>query len=79
MSAKELFTDAPFGAAGGEHNIKMVMSAGTGKIQLQVSDEDYVDIPESAVTASDSYTINIPACRVKAVLTGDAVCYITRI
>ena len=79
MTVKKLLTDEPFRAAGGEHNIKMIMGTGTGKLQLQVADEAYVDVPDSSVSASDSYTIDIPACRIKAVLTGDAACYITRI
>ena len=80
--SKQLKNGVPFGVTRGFHNIKMVMATpgtGSGKLQMQVADEAYTDVPESQAATDLSYNIFVPSCRLMAVLADDARCYVTRI
>jgi hypothetical protein len=64
---------------GGESNLRYEITSGTAKLQYQVANEGFVDIPDTDKTASTGITVTLPGGRIQAVLTGDAQMWITRI
>lgn len=72
MSIQILATADPTRVKSGKYNVKTVMSTGTSKLQIQLKAEAFTDIPDSDKSATTSFNIDLPSCRVQAVLTGDA-------
>ena len=64
--------------APGDHNLTYIMTAGTAKLTYSVDNKPFIDVPDSAKTATTGVTVRLPACRVLAVLTGDATLSINR-
>ena len=65
-------------AAPGFHTLTYIMTAGTAKLTYSVDNKPFVDVPDSAQTTTLGKTLRLPACRVLAVLTGDATLSINR-
>ena len=62
----------------GYHTLTYIMSAGTAKLTYSVDGKSFIDVPDSAKTATTGITVKLPACQVIAVLTGDATLSINR-
>lgn len=64
----------------GKHTFLYEMSSGSAKLQIKSSDDSgssFADVTDSSKSASDQITIELYGSSViKAVLTGDAVCYL---
>jgi hypothetical protein len=69
----ELTHDIPQGFATGIKNIDMRMTGGDARLQISVDGSAYADITDSVKTAGTNFNITIPECRIKALITGDAV------
>jgi len=68
----KLLTGVATSTSAGIHNVQIVMTSGTAKLQYSTDSLTFTDIPDSAVTASSGYEVSLPSCSVKAILTGDA-------
>jgi len=68
----KLLTGQPVSLASGTHNVQVVISTGTAKLQYSTDELDFIDIPGSDVSASNGFDVTLPSCQIKAVLTGDA-------
>jgi len=73
----ELETAIPTGRSRGNHNFKVIIGTGTAVLQYSVENEAFGDVPNTTVSASTGLNVKLPACRVQAVLTGDAQAWIT--
>lgn len=62
----------------GNHTLTYVMSSGTAKLTYSVDGRSFIDVPDSAKTATTGITVRLPSCQVVAVLTGDAELSINR-
>ena len=74
----KLVNNDVFPVQAGEHNLAYVMSAGTAKLTYSVDGGAFIDVPDSAKTATTGITVRLPSCQVLAVLTGDAELSINR-
>ena len=63
---------------GGLHILTYIMSAGTAKLTYSVDNKAFIDVPDSAKTVTTGVPVKLPACRVLAVLTGDATLSINK-
>ncbi len=63
----------------GIYNIQVVIGGGTADIQYSTDELDFGTIDGANYTASGGDNYNLPRCKVKAVLTGDAQVSINRI
>ena len=68
----KLLTAEPISVSAGIHNVQIVISTGTAKLQYSTDSLTFVDIPDSDVAASSGFEVSLPSCQVQAVLTGDA-------
>ena len=76
----QLINAIPIKNSKGDYNYKVVASTGTSTLQYQVADEGFSDIPSSLVTdTSTGVTVELPDCDIQAVITGDAVVYLSPI
>ena len=65
--------------ASGTHDVNVIITTGTADLQYSVNSKDFVSIPSASVSASTGFDVTLPDCRIKAVLTGDAVMHVTQV
>ena len=75
----QLLTGVETVRSAGTHNLKIVIGTGTAVLQYQVTTEGFLDVPNTSVSASTGVNVELPKCKVKAVLTGDAAVYISKV
>ena len=63
VNAKEIPVTFP-----GSYNINMIIPAGNIKLQYSVMNQAFVDIPDSTYTADTGFTLSLPECKLKAII-----------
>lgn len=63
----------------GFYNIQIEIGTGTAVLKYATDELGFIDVPDSSVSASTGISIDLPLCRLKATLTGDAVVSINEI
>ena len=69
----DLVHDIPQGFETGIKNIDMRMSTNDARLQISVDGSAFEDLADSIKTASTNFNLTIPPCKLKALITGDAV------
>ncbi len=62
----------------GDFAVKMDMTTGDASLEMQIDGEGFSTIPDSTQTSTTSFGLTgLGTCKVRAVLTGDAVVFVT--
>lgn len=75
----QLTSNTDLKLAGGEYVITNAISTGTATLQMSVEGAPFVEIPDAVFSSSDVSRYTLPKCTIKAILTGDATCYIDKV
>ena len=75
----QLVNGAEIRFSAGLKGVDFRMSSGSAKLQISVDGSTFLDIPDTDKTESVNFNITTPKCKLKAILTGDAVARVRKI
>ena len=72
----KLATGVPINKPQGNYILTASIGAGTSLLEMSVDNGDFVEVPNSSLSASSIDKITLPTCKLRATLAGDAELWI---